>query len=54
MKTHNIHTLYQDDNLMVGNVEAVDEVITALKENGLVLKIVERIQDYFSIEILNG
>ena len=32
--------LYVDDNLMVGNIEAIDNEIAALKENELVLKIV--------------
>ena len=32
--------LYIDDNL-IGDVEAIDDTITALKENGLVLKIVK-------------
>ena len=40
--------LYVDNNLMVGDVEAIDEGIAALKENGLVLKIVEGLQDYLS------
>ena len=35
--------LYIDDNFMVGNIEAMDEVIAALKENELVLKIVEEL-----------
>ena len=37
-----------DNNLMKGDVEAIDDAITALKENRLVLKIVERLQDYLS------
>ena len=36
---------YVDDSLMMGDVEATDKVITALKENGLVLKIMEVLQD---------
>ena len=35
--------LYLDDNLMVENVETIDEAIATLKENGLVLKIVEEL-----------
>ena len=34
-------TLYVDNNLMTGNVEAIDKAITALKENGPQLKVVE-------------
>ena len=37
--------LYVDDSLMVGNIEAKD------RENGLVLEIMERLQDYLSYEI---
>ena len=33
--------LYIDDNLMVGNVKAIDDAMIALKNNGLVLKVVE-------------
>ena len=44
--------LYVDDNLMVGDVEAIDKVLTAIKENGLVLKIVEELHDYMSCEIM--
>ena len=44
-----------DDNLMVGNVKAIDDIITVLKENGLVLKIMEGLQDYYSCKIIfNG
>ena len=31
---------------MIGNVEAIDDLIAALKENELVLKIVEGLQEY--------
>ena len=41
-------TLYVDDNLMIDDVKAIDNAITALKENGLVLKKVEGLQDYLS------
>ena len=33
--------LYVDDHLMVGNIEAIDDAIAALKYNGLVFKVVE-------------
>ena len=36
---------------MVGNVEAIDNTITALKNNGLVLTVVEVLQDYLSSKI---
>ena len=36
--------LYIDDNLMVGNPEAIDEITEALWKNGLVLKLVEGLQ----------
>ena len=36
---------------MIGNVEAIDGAITSLKENRLVLKIVEGLQDYLSCKI---
>ena len=39
----NIH-----DNLIVGDNKVIDETITAPKENGLVLKIVKKLQDYLS------
>ena len=38
-------------NLIVGNIEAIDDMIAALKEKGLVLKIMEGLQDYLSCEI---
>ena len=43
--------LYVNDNLMVGNMKAIDETIAALKNNGLVLKVVQGLQDYLSCEI---
>ena len=43
--------LYVDDNLMIGNVEAINNSIAALKKNGLVLKIVEGLQEYLSCEV---
>ena len=36
---------------MGGNVKALDEAISALKNNGLVLKVMERLQDYLSCKI---
>ena len=43
--------LFIDDNLMICIMEFIDNTIMALKENGLVLKIMERLQDYLSCEI---
>ena len=43
--------LYVVDNLMVGNIATIDDTIEALKSKGLVLKIVEGLQDYLSYEI---
>ena len=39
---------YVDDNLMVGNVKATEDAITTLKNNELVLKVMQRLQDYLS------
>ena len=36
---------------MIWNIEAIEDTIAALKENGLVLKILEGIQDYQSCEV---
>ena len=38
-KGTNFVALYLDNNLVESNIEAIDNTITALKENGLVLKI---------------
>ena len=43
--------LYVDNNLMIGVIEAIDEAITVLKENGLELKVVEGLQDYLSCDV---
>ena len=43
--------LYVGDNLMVRYVEAIHDVTAAFKENRLVLKIFEGLQDYLSCEI---
>ena len=40
-----------DDNVMVGDIEAIDEAIAGFKENGLVLKIIEEQNDYLSWEV---
>ena len=37
-----------DNNLMVGNMATIDGAITALKSNGLVLKVMEGLHDYLS------
>ena len=36
---------------MIENIEAIDDSITALKENGLVLKIVEKLKECLSFEV---
>ena len=43
--------LYVDNNLMIGNVAAIDNATEGLKNKGLVLKIVEGLQDYLSCKI---
>ena len=43
--------LYKDDNLMEFDVEAIDDAILALKYNGLILKVMEELQDYLSCKI---
>ena len=43
--------LYVDNNLMVGNIATIDDAIKALKSKGLVLKIIEGLQDYLSCKI---
>ena len=43
--------LYIDNNLMIGNNAMIDDAISALKNKGLVLKIMEGLQDYLSCEI---
>ena len=40
--------LFVDDNLMIGNRAAMDDAILALKSKGLVLKVVEGLQEYLS------
>ena len=36
---------------MVGNVDPIDDAIAALKNNGLVLEVMQRLQNYLSFEI---
>ena len=43
--------LYVDNNLMVGDVAAIDDVIKAKKSNGLVLKVLEGLHDDLSFKI---
>ena len=43
--------LYIDDNLMVRDMVAIDDVISALKNNQLALKVMEGLQDYLSCKI---
>ena len=41
--------LYIDDNLMMGDAEAIDEVIVILKETGLVSKVMEELKVRLSL-----
>ena len=43
--------LYIDDNLRLGDIKAIDNAITALKNNGLVLKVMEEVRDYLSCKV---
>ena len=43
--------LYVDDNLMIGNNATIDDAILALKNKGLVLKIMEGLQNCLSCKI---
>ena len=43
--------LYIDDNLMVGELEVFDKEIAAFEENGMVLKIMEGLQDYLFCKV---
>ena len=43
--------LYVDDNFMAGDIEATDDAISAFKNNGLVCKVIETQQEYWSCEI---
>ena len=43
--------LYIDDNQMVGDIATIDDTVEALKNKGLVLKIVDGLQDYLSYKI---
>ena len=43
--------LYIDNNLMVGDIAAIDNAIEVLKSKGLVLKIMDGLQDYLSFKI---
>ena len=43
--------LYAKDNLMVGNIKAIAVAITALKNNGQILNVMEGLQDCLSCEI---
>ena len=42
---------YIYDNLMIGEVEAINYAIAAFKENGIVLKIVDGLQHLLSCEM---
>ena len=43
--------LYVDNNLMVDSIAAINGAFDALKNKGLVLKIMEGLQDYLSCDI---
>ena len=43
--------LYIDNNVMVGNIATIDDAIEALRNKGLILKIMEGLQDYLSCKI---
>ena len=40
-----------DNNLIVGDIDAINDAFEALKNKGLELKIVEELQDYLSCKI---
>ena len=40
-----------DDDLMIENPKTADETVEQLKKNGLVLKLMESLQDYLQCEI---
>ncbi len=42
---------YVDDNLIVGNPEAIEDTIEQLKKNGFVVKVEDDLKDYLSCEI---
>ncbi len=44
--------IYKDDNLLVGNEEAIDEVIKLLQREGFSLKIEDSLEDYLSCNVL--
>ena len=43
--------IYVDDNLLVGDADAIQETINYLKKEGLVLKIEDDLKDYLSCEV---
>ena len=43
--------MYVEDNLIISDVAAIYDAIAAQKSNGLVLKMVEGLQDYLSCKI---
>ena len=44
--------LYVDDNLLVGDLAAIDEVIELLRSKGFILKVEDKLTDYLSCEIV--
>ena len=36
---------------MIGNIEAINKAITVFNDNGLLFKVIERLQDYLSCEV---
>ena len=43
--------IYVDDNLMIGDMATIDNAIKALKNKGVVLKILNGLQGYLSCKI---
>ena len=44
--------LYVDDNLLIGDLAAIDEVIELLRSKGFILKVEDKLTDYLSCEII--
>ena len=42
---------YIENNLMMWDIAAINDAIEALKNEGLILKIMEKLQDYLSFKI---
>ncbi len=44
--------IYKDDNLLVGNEEAIDEIIKLIQSEGFSLNIKDNLEDYLSCNVL--